>query len=541
MVDLGYEVHQAISFNETGQLYSFSNIRFAQPPIGDLRFAAPVPPTGRDPVAQNGSVGRICPQAVPNWSPIASELEAYIIAGNVSSFNYTALNQQLQLALQNAPPTPQTDGRATEDCLFLDVIVPKAVFDKRNSRLRRWQNGGAPVVIWVYGGGYTLGSKEQWGNPSGLIKASQTGGSDGIIYVTFNYRLGALGWLAGPTFQASGGTSNAGLYDQRLAFQWVAQYIHLFGGDPNQVTILGESAGGGSIVHQITAYGGQQPVPFQRAISQSPGFQPIASQYSEENTTNTFFSVLDVSTLAEARAKSSDEVILANTIQVGFSYYGGFTYGPVVDGTFVPQLPGILLGSGRFAKNITVMVGHNIAESPGFTPPYLETEADFESWLQSTLPGISQAALDYILNVLYPAVYDGSEFYTTPLERAFLMVQEAIFACNTYYLNTAFNNQTYAYEFQVPPGFHGEDIPYTYYNGEGSDPTQDLIAPVAEELQGYLVNFAMTGNPNAPDLPYFPMYGANASINAINATYTKQQVDDVANQRCAWFQKGLFG
>lgn len=391
----------------------------------------------------------------------------------------------------------------------------------------------------VYGGGYTLGSKEQWGNPSGLIKASQAGGGEGIIYVTFNYRLGALGWLAGPTFQASGGTANAGLYDQRLALEWVAQNIHLFGGDPNQVTVLGESAGGGSIVHQITAYGGQQPVPFQRAIIQSPGFDPIASQYALENTTNTFFSVLNVSTLAEARQKSSDEVILANTIQVGFSYYGTFTYGPVVDGIFAPQLPGILLGSGRFAKNISVMVGHNIAESPGFTPPWLTTEADFEAWLQIAFPGITQAALSYILNVLYPPVYDGSQPYTSPLERAFLMVQEPIFACNTYYLDTAFNNQTYSYEFQVPPGFHGEDIPYTYYNGEGSDPTQDLIAPVAEELQGYLVNFAMSANPNGPGLPYFPVYGANASINAINATYTKQQVDDVANQRCAWFQKGL--
>lgn len=101
-------------------------------------------------MVQNGSVGRICPQATPNWSPIASELEAYIIAGNVSSFNYTALNQELQVALQNAPPTPQTDGRATEDCLFLDVIVPKAVFDKANNptRRRRRQAGGAPVIVW---------------------------------------------------------------------------------------------------------------------------------------------------------------------------------------------------------------------------------------------------------------------------------------------------------------------------------------------------------------------------------------------------------
>lgn len=396
------------------------------------------------------------------------------------------------------------------------------------------------ICTRVYGGGYTLGSKEAWGNPDGLIQRSQAGGGEGVIYVTFNYRLGALGWLAGPTFQASGGTSNAGLYDQRLATEWVAKYIHLFGGDPNRLTILGESAGGGSIVHHITAYGGQKGVSFQQAIIQSPGYDPVASLYEMENTTNTFLSVLNVSTLAEARQKSSAEVILANTIQVGFSYYGTFTYGPAVDGIFVPALPGISLGAGQFAKNLTVMVGHNIAESPGFTPPYLNTEADFETWLAQMFPGITEATSDYILKTLYPAAYGGSQPYTSPLERSLLMVQEVIFACNTYYINNAFNNQTYAYEVQVPPGFHGEDIQYTYYNGQGSDLAADLIAPVALELQGYLVNFAMTGDPNGPGLPYFPIHGSNSSLNAINATYTRVQVDDVANQRCAWWQKGLF-
>ena len=103
----------------------------------------------------------------------------------------------------------------------------------------------AKLRRWIYGGGYTTGSKDY--NPAGLIER----GEDGVIYVSLNYRLGAFGWLAGPTFQ-SNGTANAGLYDQRLALEWVQQYIHLFGGDPNRVTVFGESAGGGSIMHQIT-------------------------------------------------------------------------------------------------------------------------------------------------------------------------------------------------------------------------------------------------------------------------------------------------
>ena len=202
-----------------------------------------------------------------------------------------------------------------------------------------------------YGGGYVLGSKGLSRNPSGLIKASQSGGEDGIVYVQFNYRLGALGWLAGPTFQGSGGTANAGLYDQRLAIEWVSKNIHLFGGDPNKITLLGESAGGGSIIHQITAFGGEKPVLFQRAIAQSPGYDPVGTNAAAENITNMFFSVLGVNSLAEARQKSSAEVILANTIQVGFSFpLGTFTYGPMVDGVILPKLPGNLLEIRKICK-----------------------------------------------------------------------------------------------------------------------------------------------------------------------------------------------
>jgi carboxylesterase type B len=98
--------------------------------------------------------------------------------------------------------------------------------------------------IRIYGGGYTGGNKQSQGNPSGLIKASQKAGGQGIIFVAMNYRLGALGFMAGPSLQAAGGVSNAAFYDQRLAIEWVAKNIHLFGGDPKKITIMGESAGG---------------------------------------------------------------------------------------------------------------------------------------------------------------------------------------------------------------------------------------------------------------------------------------------------------
>lgn len=104
------------------------------------------------------------------------------------------------------------------------------------------------MLVWIYGGGYVAGSKTGSGDPAGLIKRSD----EGIVFVAINYRLGALGWLSGPEFTKEGGVANAALHDQRLALKWVQEHIADFGGDPDRVTIMGESAGGGSIVHQIT-------------------------------------------------------------------------------------------------------------------------------------------------------------------------------------------------------------------------------------------------------------------------------------------------
>lgn len=177
-----------------------------------------------------------------------------------------------------------------------------------------------------------------------------------------NYRLGAFGWLSGPTLQADG-TANAGLLDQRLALEWIQEHIAKFGGDPNRVTVFGESAGGGSIMHQITAYGGLNgSAPFQQAVPQSPGFEPIVSNQEQEETLNTYLALLNVTTVEQARQLPYSALQTANIIQVGGSAYGSFTYGPTVDGDFVPALPGELLLHGQYDKDLRVMVGHNADE-----------------------------------------------------------------------------------------------------------------------------------------------------------------------------------
>jgi cholinesterase len=124
---------------QTGQVYNFSNIRYAQPPVGNLRFAAPVAPTGRNTKVNNGSVGAICPQASPVWSLIGSEFATAYAKG--VPFNFTAA----VIALQSANLSFAPDPRTSEDCLFLDVFVPKHIFDNRSST---GKGNGAAVLVW---------------------------------------------------------------------------------------------------------------------------------------------------------------------------------------------------------------------------------------------------------------------------------------------------------------------------------------------------------------------------------------------------------
>ena len=116
-------------------------------------------------------------------------------------------------------------------------------------------------------------------------------------------------------------------------------------------------------MHQITAYGHNNgPVPFAQALPQSPGFLPYVSNQQQEQTFQNFLSLLNVKTIEEARQKSYSALLLANAQQVGASQYGQFTYGPTVDGKFVPALPGELLLHGQYPKDLKIMVGHNADE-----------------------------------------------------------------------------------------------------------------------------------------------------------------------------------
>ncbi|ELR09469.1 hypothetical protein VC83_00616 [Pseudogymnoascus destructans] len=542
-VDLGYGLWSA-SINDTGKhpYYTFSNIRYAVPPVGDLRFRAPVPPKHRNTTVNNGSGNPICPQANPAWLLTA---QAFLTGTPIENLTRPGSGSGSGGGF-SLDDIPKPAAGTTEDCLFLDVYAPKSIYDAPKVENKQ---SGAPVLVWIYGGGYTAGSKTGSGNPATLLDSARDGDEKGIIFVALNYRLGMFGWLSGPTYQASG-TANIGLHDQRLALEWVQKNIHLFGGDPNRVTVIGESAGGGSIMHQITAYGGLKgKVPFQQAIVQSPGWVPSPSNYQNEavfQKTLSFASLIaqkQVATVDDLRNLTTEQLYYTNYAVTGLSNYGTFTYGPTVDEDFAPKLPGELLLQGQFDKSLNVMLGHNSEEGFLFASPFVTSDTTLKEYLQGSVPAILPTALDTIVTDLYPPNFDGSLPYTTQLSRTSVLVSESVFTCNTRALNLAYGNNTYSYYFRVPPGLHGEDVAYTFFNGDTSTLNQGFPVDrtVAEALQDYITSFAMNGNPNEKGVPFFPLYGGNSSTQVIDIGKLGTQITDTtANKRCAWWQEGLY-
>jgi len=242
---------------------------------------------------------------------------------------------------------------------------------------------------------------------------------------------------------------------------------------------------------------------------------------------------------------------MANIIQVGLSPYGSFTYGPTVDGDFVPDLPGQLLLHGQYDKSLRVMVGHNADEGLLFTSPFIQNNTAFDAYVLGDIPTLAglPSTLNYITNTLYPPVFDGSQAmnYTNQIGRAAALASELIFTCNTFYLDKAFGNNTFSYFFAIYPALHGQDVQYTYYTGDGEPQLSatatggGVVDPaVAIALQDYITHFAETGTPDEAGVPFFPMYGGNATIQVLNVTGIRDAVDPAANARCDWWQKGLY-
>lgn len=255
----------------------------------------------------------------------------------------------------NVSTDPLATGAESEDCLFLDVYVPAWMFDPEIEF-------NLPVAVWLYGGAYIFGGK----NVSGPGQDGQTinlydgrnmieSASQNLIWVVGNYRMGAYGFLAGSTME-SNAQPNAGLHDQRLILDWVQRYIGQVRGNKSEVTVMGSSAGAGSIMHHLTAYGGKKKENlFQQAALFSTAFQwsydragtleETFQKFTKEagcsgSGSNAISCLQDLKSNSEALVKANKKII-TDSLAVGL-----FPFGPAVDGDLVPDLPAVSLKKG---------------------------------------------------------------------------------------------------------------------------------------------------------------------------------------------------
>ncbi|KAL9101699.1 MAG: hypothetical protein Q9163_003064 [Psora crenata] len=515
VVDLGYSLYRATSINTTGSYYNFSNIRFAAPPLGNLRFREPAPPLLEDrSKVNNGTLGYICPQSGPGYF-----LQAIEGLGSLAAA---------------IPPGVSGQGQS-EDCLFLDVISPVKVFQQGQSRAKQ-KRKLAPVLVNIHGGGFFSGDKTTIYNPTGLLERS----NNGFVYVSMNYRLAAFGFLSHLEESNANETSpNAGLLDQRFALKWVQQYIHLFGGDAKQVTITGESAGGGSVEHHSVAYGGAKPEEnhlFIRGIAQSPAPIITDPKYASLGA-NLFLEILGVASVDEARKLSTEPLQAANIASQLTGPFGVEYFAPTVDGALLPDIPSRLYNEGRFIRNIDMMAAYNANEGRLFGNESVRTDADFEHWVYATFPSAPPEVVSYIINHVYPPRYDGSLPYTTPLGRVELASKEYLISCNSYSIAQAYQYQVHNYIFSIPPAIHAQDLAYTYYP---TGATPGFYPDIAVDLQGYLTQFVLTGDPNRRGLPPFPEYTQQARVLNFTADGVQEARDNAANDRCEYLLQGTY-
>jgi len=461
----------------TNGIVAFKGIPFAAPPVGDFRWKPPQPVNRWTGVKDAAAFAPSCPQDV--------------------SF----------LRLFGAPEA------TAEDCLYLNVWTGATAASERR-----------PVMVWIYGGSF-VGGMTSIPAYDGTPLAEK-----GVVLVSIAYRLGPLGFLAHPEltkespstgFGAGGkGSGNYGLQDQIAALRWVKDNIARFGGDPNAVTIFGESAGGMSV--SMLAVSPAAKGLFHRAISQSGGhFGParvgvVGGATSPplsvaEGIGLAFLKRLGAADLKSARQLPAEKILTA----VGPGLQGAFW--PVFDGHVLPGDQYELYQTKRFADT-PVLIGSNSDEGVTFSPG-------------TTTP----AALDKLLRTAYGEHADKLlAVYPHATD------QEATESTRNLLRDTTFGWPTWAWAMLQSK--HGRGKAYVYYfdhrtpisrNGAGhaaeipyvfrtlgtfSGPSGLIGAPQPEDramsdlMSSYFVNFAKTGDPNGPGLPKWPAFTESAQM-----------------------------
>jgi para-nitrobenzyl esterase len=439
----------------------YLGVPFAAPPIGDLRWRAPQPVAAWPGVRQADKFAPACMQ-VPIVMP-ALGLDAVTV---------------------------------NEDCLYLNVWTPsKSPKDK------------LAVMVWIYGGGFTIGGTSM-GQYDGKNLARK-----GVVLVSVAYRLGQFGFLAHPELSAEnhGHSGNYGLLDQIAGLQWVKRNIAAFGGDPNRITIFGESAGG--IAVSMLASSPLAKGLFRGAISESGGsFAParLVNEGGEnvpplavaERNGVTFLTRLGASSIADARKKSADDILKSSAGGLGGAW-------PNFDGFVLPGDQYKLYEAGRY-NDTPILIGTNADEGALFVPSI--TAAAYTANVRT---GYGEYA-DKIL-AAYPSGSDAEA-----LRSARDLQRDALFAWSTWswarLQSKTGKGKIYVYYFSHRPQYpdtpqfkswgasHASEIAFVFGNFAASMPATDADKSVSDELSSYWVNFAKGGDPNGSALPAWPAF-----------------------------------
>lgn len=448
-----------------------SRVRYAQGPVGNLRWQAPRSPALNllAPITDANTAGPSCPQHLPQVPG------AVAIPGD-------------------------------EDCLFLNVAAPPGA-------------SGLPVVVWIHGGGYGAGDGSQ--DLTQIINAN----GKAFIGVSIQYRLGAFGFLASREVKKKG-VVNAGILDQAFALAWVKLNICQFGGDPTKITIAGESAGGGSVMYHDTAVGGALgSLLFDKSIAQSP-YLPYQPTYDDALPTSRYyaFSVAagcpssgDVFSCIVAKDSSTLQAAsFAVTKTAPFGYWG---FWPVTDNVYIQGLPSQMLAAKR-VNGKKLLVGSNAHEGPLFVPPGITTQSDLTAWLVQEFPNLSAAQINSILaqNPNSAPTSDAApKFETDGLntggynaintgpdangqkQRGNNIYAEATFVCPAYWLAEAYSGSSssrasYLYQYSVPLASHGAELT-ALFGPAGPNLPSDFTTAIRKSWG----NFIIDGNPSIPN------------------------------------------
>ena len=462
----------AIEGERRGGLQVFRGIPYARPARGSLRWQAPEPVTPWGGVWPANRFGPSAPQSPPVMR---------VIQGVIGGSNQS------------------------QDCLYLNVWTPAC------------DSGRRPVMVWIHGGAFVLGS-----GSTALYSGERLARRGDAVVVSLNYRLGALGFLNARDVWP-GSTANQGIRDQIAALEWVRDNVDAFGGDPENVTVFGESAGAMSIATLLGVHRAKGL--FRRAILQSGAAHQVLSQEQATRVAQTFFQEFGSDDRKKLEEASVGDILAAQraaTLRTGFAL-GGLPWQPSVDGDLIRRTPIAALAAGS-ARDVPVLIGTNRDEFRLFMLGDRRgrrlDEAGLERRLARALPGEDDAGRPHFERAL--EVYRAAG-HATPARIYERFQSDRLFHYPAQRLAELQSAQapSYAYLFDwAPPALrsrigacHGLEIPFVFGTLR-SAPLAPMfaLAPgalrLSDRMQRAWLAFARSGDPACDLLPAWPAYDA---------------------------------